>query len=46
VGSGVIVAEAIAASATAGASVELLGFLNDAAPKPAAFAGAPVLGPF
>jgi len=45
-GSGVIVAEAIAASAAAGVPVMLLGFLNDAMPRPAAFAGAPVLGPF
>jgi sugar O-acyltransferase (sialic acid O-acetyltransferase NeuD family) len=45
-GSGVIVAEAIAASAAAGVPIALLGFLNDATPAPAAFAGAPVLGPF
>jgi sugar O-acyltransferase (sialic acid O-acetyltransferase NeuD family) len=44
-GSGVMVAEAIAASAAAGGPIALIGFLNDA-PVPAAVAGAPVLGPF
>lgn len=46
VGSGVMVAEAIRASAAAGTACELLGFLNDQLPAHSMLAGYPVLGPF
>src|SRR5262245_64974025 len=46
VGSGVLVATAAKACAAAGAPLEVLGYLNDAALAGTAIDGIPVLGPF
>jgi acetyltransferase EpsM len=45
-GSGILVAAAIKACAAAGSAMEVLGFLNDAAPPGSSLEGIPVLGPF
>jgi sugar O-acyltransferase (sialic acid O-acetyltransferase NeuD family) len=45
-GAGAIAAQSIAALASAGAALELAGFLNDAMPRGERICGAPVLGTF